>query len=60
MSCPKNCNGRGSCNFDNGVCTCNDGFIGDDCGTSYAEFICPGNCSNNGRCDLQIGKLILF
>lgn len=32
-SCPKDCSGNGMCNVAKGVCLCNQGFRGNDCGT---------------------------
>eukprot|EP00744_Colponema_vietnamica_P003659 GILI01005574.1.p1 GENE.GILI01005574.1~~GILI01005574.1.p1 ORF type:complete len:1406 (-),score=381.11 GILI01005574.1:329-4021(-) len=44
LSCPRNCNGRGSCA--SGVCTCSSNFFGVDCSGSY----CLNGCSGNGDC----------
>jgi hypothetical protein len=32
-ACPKDCRGNGACNLANGVCICDAGFSGVDCGT---------------------------
>jgi hypothetical protein len=32
-ACPKDCSGNGACNLANGVCICDAGFSGVDCGT---------------------------
>jgi hypothetical protein len=32
-ACPKDCSGNGACNLANGVCICDGGFSGPDCGT---------------------------
>jgi len=34
-TCPENCYGQGTC--DNGICTCNPGFYGEDCGSTDPE-----------------------
>jgi hypothetical protein len=56
-SCPSNCNGHGVCN--SGVCTCNVGFTGPDCGFCAPHYYnyptctyCESSttCSNNGTC----------
>jgi hypothetical protein len=40
------CSGRGVCIGSSGICKCNEGYFGLDCGSSY----CPNNCNNHGSC----------
>jgi hypothetical protein len=51
--CPNSCSNNGVCNRLTGVCTCNEGFYGDDCSLQY--LVCPLNCSNNGICNRLTG-----
>uniref|UniRef100_F6VGS1 Eukaryotic translation initiation factor 3 subunit G n=1 Tax=Xenopus tropicalis TaxID=8364 RepID=F6VGS1_XENTR len=45
MSCPEDCNEQGRCV--SGVCVCDSGFIGPDCGTR----VCSPECERRGRCE---------
>lgn len=46
--CKNNCNGRGLCNPEKGVCTC---FDTNRFGGKYCETVkCPNNCSGKGQC----------
>lgn len=48
-SCPSNspntvCSGRGTCQAD--LCTCDEGWVGEDC----SQHACPEDCSGRGTC----------
>ena len=59
--CPNNCSNKGNCNTTTGVCSCNQGYSGNDCGTVVP--ICPGTpkcngrgiCNTNGTCSCNQG-----
>jgi len=55
-ACPNNCSGQGQC-LDNGVCTCNAGFRGEDCSKKTCPKDCSaqGVCSDNGVCTCNAG-----
>lgn len=40
------CSGRGSCNYEDGTCSCYDGYYGNNC----AKMRCLNNCSDKGAC----------
>jgi len=44
-TCPNNCNTHGVCA--NGMCFCNPGHTGEDCGVAVT---CPNDCSAHGIC----------
>lgn len=47
-TCCPNCDGTsGICDYETGVCYCDNGFTGENCGTPVA---CPDNCSGRGKC----------
>ena len=59
--CPSLCNGVGECDPTTGVCTCDRGYSGEDCGTIESDISClKGNnglvCSGNGTCDEVTGE----
>jgi len=47
--CPKNCCNSGVCDFSYGNCTCNTGFVGNDCCTQCSALACD-LCLNTTGC----------
>ncbi len=66
VPCPANCSGHGTCNDQNGVCSCATGFDGagcDQCASGYKNYpecylikTCPADCSGHGSCDDKTGQ----
>ncbi|QQP51301.1 Uncharacterized protein FKW44_012623, partial [Caligus rogercresseyi] len=52
--CPRNCSERGTCSPTEGICTCQEGYSGEDC--SFLS--CPGGCKPGGQCSLKEEKCI--
>eukprot|EP01138_Halocafeteria_seosinensis_P001714 gb/GECG01001757.1/.p1 GENE.gb/GECG01001757.1/~~gb/GECG01001757.1/.p1 ORF type:complete len:1684 (+),score=177.51 gb/GECG01001757.1/:1-5052(+) len=57
-----NCDGHGTCNSDDGTCTCDSGYYGSD-KYSCDRKLCPGQdsrddtaCSGQGECDKETGE----
>ncbi|KAN0008745.1 hypothetical protein ACTFIU_009474 [Dictyostelium citrinum] len=53
VKCPSDCSNHGICNIFTNKCTCNNGFVGDDCSGIACN---PSDCNGNGICDTSIGK----
>jgi len=54
FACQEYCSGHGECHL--GICLCDEGWAGDDCGQVQPPFSCAYNCSGHGVC--QRGRCI--
>lgn len=54
-TCPNGCSNKGTCDRENGLCECNNGWTGDDCSVKT----CLNNCNDgkcfNGKCICKFG-----